>query len=803
VSALLWNLRLAVRTWCNAPLLALTAVTTLALGIGVTTAVYSVASGALFNVVPYGDPARSVEVAAVRLQQSDAGQGVAPATFLDWREQAAAFEGLAAFEYAVNNLTDGDDGGVVAVGPRISATALSLFGVDPLIGRVFTAEDAEPGAEPVAILSHGLWERRYGADRDLIGATIEIDQVPVRVVGVLRRNEFFPYPDAELVRPLTLLRSEASRSERSLGVLGVLAPGVSIAQAQSEMDVISERLAQQYPESERGWTVRVRSLAESAAGGARTRGGVALLMGAVALVLLIVCANVANLLLSRGASRTKELATRCAVGASRAQIAGQLLLESIVLAAVAFPVALLIGRAMLELFLSMVPASFGWMETVFRFDRPVWIFALAVTGTSAVLFGLAPALQASRVDLQGALKEGGGRGATASRPWVRAGLAVGQLAFAVSLLSTSALVIESFAALQARDPGIDAERLLVTSVDLPAQRYPTEDHWREFQRSVLAGLAAAPGVEAASTVNFIPFGFPGPRLGVEIEGREVSGDEPIPEALSMTVSVDYFETLGLRLLGGRLFGPEDRAGGVPVVVVNDTFARRYLGAMDPIGVRLEIAGERREVVGVVSDYHNVGLRDPAEPQTFVPVDQRPHKAMGVLVRASGEPTQLAATVRGVFRRVDGGLPIVTSNAMTQIIRDQIWTARFLEQVMLVLSAVALVLAGLGVYAVVSYAASQRAQEFAIRSALGADPSRMAQLVLRQVLVLVTCGTALGLGICLLISGFLERLLYIGKGWEPAQFALIVLGLGVVALVASGQPALRAIRTDPMDALRAE
>jgi putative ABC transport system permease protein len=799
----LWlQLRVAGRTWLRTPLVAATAVGTLALGIGVTTAVFSVASGVILNVIPWSDPSRLLFLESLRPRQSEQTQGVPRAVFLDWQSQAQSFAGLAAWEFSLTNLTDGDDDGLVVEGQLVTADSLTLFGVGLELGRPFARSDAEPGADPVAILSHGLWERRYGADPALVGRAIEIDGSPVTVVGVLREDQYYPGPFSEVLRPMRLVPGESSRTDRTLAVMGLLKPGVSRVQAQGELDVIARRLEQQYPETDAGWSI-VATPASRAFAGARTYGSVIVLMAAVVFVLLIVCANIANLLLARSAARGKEIATRSAVGASRAQIVGQLLLESAWIAALALPLALLIGRGMLELFLGLIPATINWMDQILRFDQPVVLFALGACALTMLVFGLVPALQSSRVDLQRALKEGGGRGATASRPWVRQLLAVAQLGLAIALLSTAALIVDSFNQLQARDPGIDVDELLVSNVQLPASRYPGAAQWRQFQADLVRSLEGAPGVEAIGTVNFPPFGFPGARIPFSVEGQPLQAEDEVPSALYGNVSPDYFRALGLELQRGRGIEADDREGGVPVAVISATLARRHFASESPLGRRIVVAGTSREIVGVVSDFQNLGLREPPFPHVFVPFEQAPGSAIGIVVRTKSQPAALASSLRTALRQIDAALPFPGFAPMTQRMENQVWTVRFLEQLMLSLGGVALLLAALGVYAVISYSTAQRSHEFAIRAALGAEPRGMAALVLSQASWLALGGTLLAFVLTWLLRPLLQGLLYTGKSWDPLAFAGIALGLGVVALFASAQPALRATQADPMDALRAE
>jgi putative ABC transport system permease protein len=800
MSAVVWNLQLAGRSWKQARLLAATAVGTLALGIGMGTAIFSVASGVLLNAVPWPKRDRAVAIESRRLKGGES-EDVTTAAFLDWRAQSRSFAGLAASQYWPVNLTDGGQT-ILVEAPRISVNSLELVGVQPALGRSFTEQDAEPGAPPVAILSHSLWKQRYGADSGLIGRSIEIDGQKVAVVGILPDGQFFPGPWASLVTPLQLRLGEVSRTERILDVVGVLRPGVALPDAQSEMRVIADRLAQQYPESDEGWSVRLVPVTERIGGGQRTRSGIALLLGAVGFLLLIVCANVANLLLLRGAARAKELATRSAIGASQRQIALQLLAEAAVLGMLALPLALGIGWILLQYLVTLVPPSLSWMARVLRFDAPVMGFAFAATAITLLIFSLIPVLQTLRLDLQRALKEGGGRGASAARPWLRQALAVTQLALGISLLAASGLIVERFSRLQASDPGFDPENLVVMTVRLPEAKYSSAEVRRDFLDALLASLARLPGVEQVGSVSAPPFGYPGTRREFVVSG-ESTPEEDRPSALWSDVSAEYARTLGLNLVEGRSFAPEDRFGGLPVAAVNLALAKRYFGGANALGKAIEVGGEIRQIVAVWSDYRNAGMRNEPVPHIFVPSDQAPSARIGLVIRTAQIPALLSAPARAALQDLDAALPFPGLETMEQRIDADLWSALFLEQMMLLLSGIALLLAALGVYALVSYGVHQRSQEFAIRCAIGASPGDLARSVLLQAMRMALLGTALACVFTILLWPILRRLLLDGTSWVPIFFGGSALLLTVVAVAASLAPALRAARADSMLALRAE
>jgi putative ABC transport system permease protein len=795
---LAWILGRAHRAWVEAPLLSAVAIGTLAVGVGVTTAVYSVVSGVLLNLLPWPERERTVVLDSVRPLQGSEARNSTAGQLLDWREQADSFQGIVASRYGRASLTDLDESESV-VGPQVSVEALSLLGVRPLLGRTFEPADALPDASLVVMLSQGLWERRYGGNPGIVGGLIEIEGLPATVVGVLRREQFFPGPWAELLMPLKLPPGGASRTERDLDVFAVLRAGVAVQQAQAQMSLISERLARQYPETDAGWTVRVRMLADALPGGARLRAALVVGMAAVGLVLGIACANVANLLLARANARQKEVATRCAVGASRGQIIVQLLSESSVLGLLSLPIALFVGWGTLQFFLTLVPPTIPWVQHIFRFDQPVLLFACGASAVTIALFGIVPALHAARVDLQRVFNESGGRGSSGASTWVRSTLAVLQIGLAISLLATAAVLVRSFNALQARDSGVDAGKVLATSVELPSARYSTPAQWLEVQREVLEEVRA-PSASAVGITSSLPFGIPGERQPLSIESWPAEKEQP--SALWASVSSDYFLALGLAVLDGRPLGPEDRPEGVATAWVNQTLARRYFGSeRDALGRRIDFLGRDREIVGVVSDYRNVGMREPPAPQVFVPFAQEPSPSIGLVVSTEGVPGTLASTVRRALREIDADLPLANLLTMEQRIEDDIWGSRFLQRVMVFMSAVALLIAAFGVYAVVNYTTVQYEREFAIRMALGATPLRIALEVLRQLGWLVALGSAVALLLTLALRPVLQGIVYNDSTWSLATFLLITGLLASAALVAAVPPTLRAMSVDPMNVLR--
>ena len=799
----LWrDLRAGARALARSPGFTAVAIVSLALGIGANSAVFSIVYSTVIDILPWKDPERVVVVYETRRSEGEIRQGVSSAKYVDWREQVRSYEGgLVASRQRRLNLTDEDDLAVVNVG-EATANAFSALGIRIQLGRGFHPSETEPGAARVAILSHRLWQRRYASDPQIVGSRIEIDGQPVAVVGVLDETEWFPFPDSELVTPLVFDPADLSRSDHELWVWGRLARDVSLEEARSEMALIAQRLTDHYGESDVGWSTRVDPASEALLESS-PRSALLLMMGAVSLVLLIACANVANLQLARGAARTKEFAIRGALGGSRSQIARQVLAESLVLALLALPFALLITRWVLDFALSVLPPAAAYMETFMAVDASVLLFAVLVTLGTVLLFGLSPAIKAARTDVHASLKQGGERGSSATRGHlVRSTLVVGQIALALCLLLGSGLLIRRFVTLQSSDPGFRSDHLLVTALALPEERYLEAPHWRSFQTSLRARLEAMPGVESAAFASSAPLDFSAVEA-FAIRGRPPASNEDRPTAVWSGVGLGYFDVLGVRLLEGRTFHATDRADGVPVAIINRTLARRYFGGESPLGQWVVFSdGQEREIVGVVSDVTQWSLASGILPHLYEPAAQRPSADISIIVRTSVDPLSLAPALRREVRGLDPLLPVLDVESMEQRLRSSLWPQRFFLSLMTLLAAVALVLASVGIYGLMSYSTSQRTVEFGIRSALGADQKTVALLVMRQAAVLaslgISSGLLLGLGAGRLMASFLYGL----EPFDPLIFASISLFMAALALLASAVPALRATRADPILALQA-
>jgi putative ABC transport system permease protein len=807
------DIRFGVRTLRKSPGFTGVAVLTLALGIGVTSAVFSIVNGVLFDGLPWGEPETVVSLELFKRKGDNRPRGATPAHYADFKQQSQLLIGLNAVQGDEVQFTDRDEPHL-AYTPRVTSNAFQSMQVKPLLGRAFEAADGLPNAAPVIMLSEQLWSDRYGRDETLIGRSVEVDGEPVTVIGVVARKQWFPGPDAAAVLPL-ILPEVPSRSDERLGLYGRLKPGASLQELQSEVDLIMQRLAAQYPETDADYSVRVMYMRDRIVNENAQR-SLYLLLGAVMFVLLIVCANLANLLLARGATREKEIATRSALGATRGQIVMQLLWECALIGALAVPVALLLARLCLDYFISLVPSRVTWIDQFFRFDARVALFAVIVTGLTVIAFGLAPALKASRLDLSEGLSAGGNRGGTDSGSHrLRSALVVTQIGLSLSLLVAASLFIQAFRKVQQADPGFEIDGIASASISLPESRYAGADKLRDFQRELDSALSGLPGGGRAALASVVPLGgWPGPLRDFQIAGRETAGREDAPRARWTSVSAEYFSTLGLQIQTGRGFSAADTASSQPVVIVTRSFAERFFAGQNPVGQRLALralegpnrpSGGSREIVGVVSDVRSFGgMRPPEwEPRIYEPITQQPAPSFGVVLRAAGPPLTGMPELRQLVRRLDPQLAVSGASAMHSRLEYVLWQSDFFASLMAILGGLALVLATIGVYGVVSYNVARRTREFGIRTALGAEPRQIATLVLRKTALLGGFGVALGLLMAALLSRGLQSMLYEISSRDPATLSGASLLLMLVTLAAGVIPMWRAVRVNPMESLRVE
>jgi putative ABC transport system permease protein len=802
VRTLLQDLRYAVRTLLKSPGFTGVAVLALALGIGANTAIFSVVNGVLLRPLDYEDPGRLVTFRETRLPQFPRFS-VSPGNFESWRTGSTAFDGIAAYGNSFLNLTGRGDPEQLR-GATATAGLFEMLGAQPALGRVFTAEEDEPGRDTVVVVSHGLWQRRFGGDPTLVGQTLTLNGRVRTVIGIMPSGFEFPQADTALWIPLALTPEQRDQhGSHYLSAAARLRDGVSLEQATAELQTIAERLEQEFPQSNEGWGVVVTPMLDSLV--ADSRPTLLVLLGAVGLVLLIACANVANMLLARATGRQKEIATRLALGAGRGRVVSQLLTESLVLG-------LLGGGSGVVLAvwgLSALPALAPELPRIdgVALDARVLGFTALVTLATSVAFGLVPALHASRPDLVGSLKEGGhGASGGRGRRRARSLLVVGETALALVLLIGAGLLIKSFWLLQQVDPGFDAEDVLVVGLSLPDATYPEPADARAFYHQLVDRITTAPGVRAVGVTQSLPF-FGDYVLGYRVEGRP----EPEPGQMQATnhyvVTPGYFEAMGIALRRGRFFTDLDREDGVPVLLINETLARQEFPDEDPIGQRIHVThGQEtvfREIVGVVADVKQYDLASTARAQTYEAFWQRPFQFTSIVVSTESDPRGLASVVRRDVLSIDGDQPLSRVLTLEEIVGRSIAQERASSRLLTLFGGIALLLAAVGIYGVLAYSVAQRTREFGIRMAVGADGGDVMRLVLGQGLALTATGIAVGLAAAAAVTRVMASQLYEVAPIDPATFLVVPLALFVAAFAACCLPALRATRVDPLVALRSE
>jgi putative ABC transport system permease protein len=804
------ELRFAARALKKTPAFTLTAAIALALGIGATTAMLSVLNAVLLRPLPYADADRLVVV----LHQGR--NPVAPANFIDWRAQTRSFSDMAAAEYWTPEMTGGDDPRQV-LGLRMTGAMLPMLGVRPEIGRVFTENETQPGSEHVVVVSHGFWQRALGADRNVIGRQIPLSGASYTVIGVMPESfRFAPFwaTRAEVWAPLVFGERASSRNGSSLRVFARLRSGTSIDQARRDLASVTARLEQQEPGTNRD--VQIVPLKDKVVGDIRTP--LAVLFVAVALVLLIACSNVAHMLLARSTSRQRELAIRTALGASRTRLIAQMLAESTLLAAFGAVLGLLLAAWGVRALVAASPVIIPRVADV-SIDWRVLAVTLGVTVAMAIVFGLVPAWRAGADDLTGAFKESGSRGASESvgRGKLRNTLVASEFALALMLLIGAGLMIRSFIALQRIDPGFDPRGVVTMTVSTTGTAAADSSRHAAFYVDALARVRALPGVEAASYINHLPLAGDNWGTQFHVEGRPVPKAGESPRATYRVVFPGYFAAMRLPMLNGRDVAETDRVGSPRVVVINDHMARTYWPGENAVGKRITFDDSTFiTVVGVVKNAAREQWSAPAEEEIYLPFfQQRTYIAgvgasrymtlvvRGACARRECDASSLAAPVRNAIRSVEHGAPISDVQTMAEVVSRATATARFYLILLGAFAVVAVVLAAVGIYGVMSFAVSRREREIGIRIALGAEPGLVLGSVLRQSLSIAAAGAGAGLVAALLATRLMRGILYGVSATDAVTFASVTLLLLAVAAGASFIPAYRATRIDPLSALRGE
>ena len=810
MESLLRDLRYGIRMLRKSPMVTLVAVISLALGIGANTVIFSVINAILLKSLPFHDPERIVLVwGNVPAEGKDRSQ-VSATDVDDWRQQNAVFEDVTTYgNWSATLLGEGESERIQGI--QVGDGYFSIMRATPLLGRTFLTEEQQDGKDSVIVLGYGLWQGRFGGDPSVIGQKINLSGRPYTVVGVLPAD-FQPLPTSlvsprgDFYRPVAETRDENERSSRHLRAIARLKQGVTLEQAQAEMNGIAGRLEQQHPRGNTGYGVRLLTLTEDTVGGLRK--ALLTLFGAVAFVLLIACANVGNLLLARAAGRQKEIAIRRALGAARLRLARQLLTESVVLAIIGGGLGLLLalwGTSLVEAIGSGVTP----LPVSIKIDSRVLGFTFALSILTGIVFGLAPALHASNPDLNETLKEAGrSSGAQASRNRLRGVLVMIEVAMALVLLISAGLLIKSVMRLRNVNPGFKAENRLTMNVVLPSLKYPKAPQWIAFYNQLGERLNALPGVESASFTSVLPFSdnFDGRALVVEDHPRP-AGEEFDVDLYIVTPA--YPQTMAIPLLQGRALTEQDSETTPLVALINETMAGEMWPGQDPIGKRIKFPGSEknpqpwRTVIGIVAGVKQYALDRKGPMQIYLPEAQFPTRFMTLVVHTSSDPQSLIAAVRNQIHEMDKDQAVYNIATMEQLLADSISLRRFSTILLMSFAGVALMLAGIGIYGVISYSVTQRTHEIGVRMALGASRRDIIHLVVRQGMAMTLAGVGIGLVATFALTRVMETLLFNVSATDPATFVIIPVALTIVALGACFVPAQRAAKVDPMEALRYE
>jgi predicted permease len=788
------------------------AVVTLALGIGANTAIFSVCNAVLFKPLPYAEPSRIVTLWE---RQRDGTLGdVAPANFIDWRDASRSFSGMAAVSassFASSFILGGQSEASRLAGGDVSSGFFSVLGVRFLLGRTFLPDEDRPGRDRVAILSYPAWRDRFGADRDIAGKAITLNDDSYTVVGVLPADfqfgstaaDFQARSQVDIWTPLALDPRRLQRGSHTLQVIARLAPGVTLAQAQTGLDPIAANLARVYPNNNRDVGIAAVSLAERVT--ATVRRPLQMLLGAVGLVLLIACANVANLLLSRAAARQPEMAVRVALGASRGRLAQQLLTESLLLACIGGMAGFLVALAITGAVAPRLPPDLARAAGMAG-DMRLLVFTTVISLAAGTLFGLGPLIGTRRISAAESLKQSH-RVAGASHAGLRNGLAVAQIAIAIVLLIGAGLMTKSLWTLMHIAPGFRPDNILTARLSLPRSRYPDDRRIAAFERELLDTLTRKPGVQSAGLATYVPLNGSDNAWSFVIEGRP-----PLPVGMHnmakyRPASAGYFETIGIPLLRGRTFTPADTADSPWVTVINDSMARAYWRGQDPIGTKLQFGpGEPwRTVIGVVGNVLHEGLDGETNPEMYVPMEQSPNTESSptIVVRTALDTGAAAGELRGAVAAINRAIPVDRIQTMEQLVSGSVAQPRFRTVILAAFSVLALVMASIGIYGVMNYLVIQRTREFGIRVSMGATRADVLRLVLGRAGALIAAGTCLGLAGSVGLVRLIATLLFGTAPLDPLTFAVAPALLAAVALAASYVPAWRATRVDPVVALRDE
>lgn len=799
------DIRFAFRIMLKSRGFTAVAVLTLALGIGANTAIFSVVNTVLLRPLPYKDADRLRMLWETNLQKQMKQSNVSGPNFMDWKSQNSTFDNMAAYRLQNLNLTN------ITPPERVrallaSATLFDVLKTNAALGRTFTDEEDTPGKNNVAVISNELWQRNFSADPNITGREIKLNNKSVTVIGVLPPDFAFP-PDnqkADLWLPLALDAQNAARGSHQLQVIGRLKEGVTDKQAQAEMETIARRLEQQYPDTNVGWSVRHISLHENLV--KNVKQFLYLLLGAVGFVLLIACTNVANLLLARSTSRQREMAIRVALGAGRGRLIRQLLTESILLSLFGSVLGLLLAYWTIDLLIAFSPQDIPRLNTV-GIDLKVLAYTLFISLLTGLIFGLFPALQSSKQNLSEGLKERSGIMIASRYRRIRDLLVVSEMALTIVLLIGAGLLVKSLMHLQQVTLGFKADNLLTMQVALPDYNYPEEGQWANAFQQIIERVEHLPGVQSVGASSMLPLSTNNLIFDFTIEGQPSANSGIKTSANFRSVSDQYFSTMSIPLISGRQFTERDNVQAPKVIIINETMAKRFWPQDNPVGKRVTIGYGQpvlREIIGVVGDVKQAALDAQGQAEIYVPYIQTPLPFMGIVIRTTNDdPTRLMPAVRNQLLTVDKDLPIYSVKSMQNIVSDSLGQTRFRAALLAMFAIVALGLAIIGIYGVLSYLINERRHEIGIRMALGARPSDILKLVIRQGMALVLSGLFIGLLIAWFISPIVTSLLYGVSTTDPITLIMISLLLLATALLACYIPARKASKISPLTAIRSE
>ena len=800
---LIKDLRYGIRSLLKQPVFTLVAVSTLALAIGGNSAMFTVVNAVLLRPLQYPEASRIVVLEGINPPRGITQSNMSIPDFADWQNQNQVFEQMAGFVAGGVLLNNGDETERVH-GTAVTADFFTLFRTPSLRGRTLQPDDAQAGRDPIAVLSFGLWQRRFGADASVVGSKVTISGKPTTIVGVMPQG--FDYPaQSEVWVPFPLDPAKEARDNRFISVIGRLKPGASVAQAKAQLDTVNQRLAQSYNETNTGWTVKVTSLQDRLVSDVRL--SLLVLLAAVAFVLVIACANIANLLLARATARQKEMAVRTALGASRLRIIRQLLTESLLLSFVGGGFGLLLSFWLIKLLIALSPANTPRFDEI-RPDTRVFIFTIALTLLTGLIFGLAPALQASRSDQSEGLKEGSrGNAGGARSNRVRGLLMVAEIAMSFMLLVGAGLLIKSFIHLREVTPGFNADNVLTMRISVPPGKFPAGEPRLQFFQQAIDRIHSLPGIQSAGMVLSLPLGGDTFNVwrGYIREGRPATPEEN-GDAAFLAATPEYFHTLQIPLLAGRGFNDRDVENATKVVIVNETMARKLWPGQSPLGRHITIWRDEkfpREIVGVVGETKASLDNEPGE-QMYVPYAQDASWAsMSFVIRTSGDPANASASVRNEIRSLDKGAPVFNVRPMNDVLATSVAPRRTPMLLLSAFAGAALLLAMIGIYGVTAYYVTQRTQEIGIRMALGAQMSDVLKLVLKGGMALALFGIVAGLAGAFAVTRWMTTLLFGVKPTDALTFIAVSICLLVTALLACYIPARRATKVDPLVALRYE